>query len=103
MEIIKERITKEELEKLTKQRLYKLCSGDVLYCNKEFMEEQHYHYDLSIGDFVYLYPKENSILENGVKAIVTKVFTDKKYPNKKWWQFWIKQEEYITGYHLMIV
>ena len=100
MEIMTKRFTKEDVENY---RAYKLCSGDVLYCNKEFMEQQRYHYNLNVGDIVYLYPKKNNILEDGVKARVAQVFTEKKYPNKKWWQFWIKQEEYVTGYHLMII
>ena len=34
---------------------------------------------------------------------VTKRYTHKKYPNKRWWQFWIKQEEYVDGYKLLIL
>lgn len=75
-------------------RVYELHKQDVLYCNVEFMKEQKYYQELLLGQIVYL---------NGVSAKVIKVFKEKKYPNKKWWQFWIKQEEIITGYNLMVI
>ena len=75
-------------------RAYELHKGDVLYCNHEFMKEFRCYNDLLLLQEVNL---------NGIAARVVKVIKNKKYPNKKWWQFWLKQEEYVTGYHLEII
>ena len=84
-------------------RAHELHKEDVLYCNIKFMEEQRYYYELLLGQTIYFHTKDNNIREEGIAARVTKVFKEKKYPNKKWWQFWLKQEETVTGYHLMVV
>ena len=84
-------------------RVHQLHSGDVLYCNIEFMNYLGYPYELALGQNVYIYPEHNSIIAKSITAKVTKVHKHKKYPNKKWWQFWLKQEEYVEGYNLMIL
>ena len=85
------------------QRGYELHSGDILYCNTEWMKEAGYYYELSPGETIYVHTKNNNIREEGTAFRVTEVFKNKKYPNKKWWQFWLRQEEIVTGYHLMFI
>lgn len=87
----------------SKVRVYEFHLGDVLYFSVELMKKLGYYYELNAGDPVYIYPENNSIREDGTMLRVSKVFKEKKYPNKKWWQFWIKQEETVIGYHLMVV
>lgn len=82
------------IAEIQKERLCEVNSGDIVYCNSEFMKEFGYYQDLLLGQKVNL---------NGATSQVVKVFKEKKYPNKKWWQFWIKQEEYVTGYYLMVI
>lgn len=86
------------IKDMTIPRLYELHSGDVIYCNTLFINDLGYDHDLTLGTHIYI----DSIGNNPI-ARVTKVFKEKKYPNKKWWQFWIKQEEYVTGYYLEIM
>ena len=86
-----------------RHRAYELHKGDVIYGNTEFMKEHKYYYELLLGQTIYLHTKDNNIREEGIAVKVTKVFKEKKYPNKKWWQFWLKQEETVTGYHLMVL
>ena len=97
------RFIKMDNPALAAPRLYEVHNGDVLYCNTEWMEKFGYYYELTLGQTIYLHSENNNILEKGIEVQITKVFKDKKYPNKKWWQFWIKQEETVTGYHLMII
>lgn len=75
-------------------RAYELKRGDEIYFNIAAIKQFGYNYELSIGEDIYL-------MELPAKVIKRK--TRKKYPNKKWWQFWLKQEEYIDGYILMIL
>ncbi len=87
-------------------RAYELHSGDVIYCNVDAMKkkklDEHYIYygSRKLGDHIALYFQEHDV---AFSVKVVDVFKEKKYPNKKWWQFWIKQEETVTGYHLMVV
>ena len=96
-------------------RVYQLNAGDILYCNQETINKLiGYECKLKWNDEVYI--KENKMIlpvlisgynnftnSNSAKAKVVEVHKTKKYPNKKWWQFWLKQEEYIDGYNLMIL
>ena len=82
------------IKEITRPRLYELHSGDVLYCNTKFIEKLGHDYNLILGENIYII--------NCITAKVVKVFKEKN-PNKKWWQFWIKQEEIVTGYHLEII
>lgn len=85
-----------------KERMYELHINDIIYCNTAFIEELGYDYDLIPGEAIYIFQiKEERSIDKVAKVI--KVFTEKKYPNKKWWQFWLKQEEKVTGYHIIIV
>ena len=84
-------------------RAYELHRGDVLYCNTEWLKENGYYYELTLGEVIHIHQKPNSILNDGVEFRVVYAFKEKKYPNKKWWQFCIKQEEEVTGYHLEVV
>lgn len=96
----------ESIAKISKRmesRIYEAHRGDVLYCNIKFIEELGHPYELKLGQTLDIYKKENGMVTNGVVAEVIKVHSKKKYPNKKWWQFWLKQEEYIDGYNLMIL
>lgn len=91
------------IKEMTRPRLHELRSGDELYCNTKFMEEQKYYYELNLGDIIYIHSCRNNILEEGVAARVIKVEKERTNSDKKWWQFWIKHQEYVTGYNLMIV
>lgn len=91
---------KQQSERM-KERLYEIHSGDVLYCNVEFIKELGYPYELELGQTIYIYSEHNSIAKSDL--LVTEVHKTKKYPNKKWWQFWLKQEEYINGYSLTVL
>lgn len=100
----------DELKQFCKQRseimegrLYEMHNGDVLYCNVEFVRELRYPYELELGQTIHIYPEHNSIIAKGIDLLVTEVHKKKKYPNKKWWQFWLKQEEDITGYNLTVL
>ena len=84
-------------------RAYRLCSGDEVYFNTAMTEKIGYHYELELGQKIKLYPDNNSIIETGITLLVTEVHKTKKYPNKKWWQFWLKQKEYIDGYNLTVI
>ena len=84
-------------------RAYQLQSGDEVFCNVEWLECLGYYYELNLGQIIRIYPKPDNIIAKGMQAIVAKRYTHKKYPNKKWWQFWLKQEEYVDGYNLMIL
>ena len=83
-------------------RICELHSGDVIYCNTKFMEKQSYYYELILGDIIHLHSNKDNILEEGIASRVINVFK-KKTPDKKWWQFWIKQKEYVMGYNLEII
>lgn len=85
----------EQYDKRIKERLYEMHSGDILYCNIKFIEELGHPYELELG-------QSFGICKKGVVKVVN-IHKTKKYPNKKWWQFWLKQEEYIDGYNLMIL
>jgi len=74
-------------------RVTQLYSGDELYLNVAMMKDLGFERELQLGETVS-FP---------IKVQVTKRYTHKKYPNKKWWQFWLKQEEYVDGYNLMIM
>lgn len=84
-------------------RAYRLCKGDVLYFNTAMMQTIGYSYELELGQKIRLYPEPNSIIAKGIVLLVTEVHKIKKYPNKKWWQFWLKQETYIKGYNLEVL
>lgn len=86
-----------------KEMIYKAYSGDVLYCNAKFIEELGHPYKLKLGQTLDIYEKDGAMVTKGVVAKVVEVHKIKKYPNKKWWQFWLKQEEYIDGYNLMVL
>lgn len=75
-------------------RAYAPKSGDQIYFNVAAVKQLGYDYELSIGEDIYL-------MDIPAKAIERK--THKKYPNKKWWQFWLKQEEYVDGYVLLVL
>lgn len=83
-------------------RAIELHKGDVLYCNTKFMEEYGYYYELMPGEIIYIHSSPNSILNEGIMFRVVKIFKEKS-PNKKWWQFWIKQTEKVTGYHIEVM
>ena len=95
-------------EQETRLRAHKLHSGDVIYCNVEAMkelDENYMYYDMhyggrKLGDHIALYFKEHDV---AFSMKVIEVFKEKKYPNKKWWHFWLKQEETVTGYNLMVL
>ena len=93
--IEEKRFIKIDNPALAENRLYKVHNGYVLYCNKEWVQELGYDYDLLLGECIYV--------NGNITAKVIKVFRDKKYPNKRWWQFWIKQKEIVTGYHIMFI
>ena len=84
-------------------RAYQLHSGDELYCDVNFIKCLGYYYELELGQTISIYPEHNSIIAKGIAAKISKKYTHKKYPNKKWWQFWLKQEEYVDGYILTIL
>lgn len=84
-------------------RVYQLHRGDELYYNVEFIKELGHPYTLELGQTLNIYKKSNGMVTKGIVAKVSEVHTHKKYPNKKWWQFWLKQEEYIDGYNLMVL
>lgn len=75
-------------------RAYQLHSGDVLYCNVVMIKTLGYDYELKLNENIFM---------SGMQAKVSERYTHKKYPNKKWWQFWLKQEEYVDGYNLLIL
>lgn len=75
-------------------RAYQLYSGDEIYMNVTAVKTLGYDYELKLGENIFI---------SGMKAMIVKRCTHKKYPNKKWWQIWLKQEEYIDGYILMIL
>lgn len=75
-------------------RAYQLHSGDEIYMNVAAVKTLGYGYELKLSENIFI---------SGMQAMVVKRYTHKKYPNKKWWQFWLKQEEYIDGYNLMVL
>jgi hypothetical protein len=77
----------------TETRACRLWTGDEIYLNTKAMKDLGFQCELDLGETITL----------PFKAQVTKRYTHKKYPNKKWWQFWLKQEEYVDGYNLMIM
>lgn len=79
---------------LSEYRAYQLHSGDVLYFNVIAIKELGYDYKLKLGEDICI---------GNLSAKITKIYGKKKYPNKKWWQFWLKQEEYVEGYNLMVL
>jgi len=87
----------------TKERIHGLHKNDIIYCNTAFIEELGYYYELKLGELIFLHTKYNNILEEGKPLRVVRIFKEKKYLNKKWWQFWLKQEETVTGYHLEVI
>ena len=93
----------KKIEKMMKERVYEARSGDVLYCNTKFIEELGHPYELKLGWTLDIYEKDGAMVTKGVIAKVIEIHSKKKYPNKKWWQFWLKQEEYVDGYNLMIL
>lgn len=84
-------------------RAYQLQSGDEVFCNVKCIESLGYYYELNLGQIISMYPKSDNIIAKSMKAMVVQRCTHKKYPNKKWWQFWLKQEEYVDGYILIIL
>ena len=74
-------------------RAYQLCSGDEIYLNVASVKELGFERELQVGENISV----------PLQVLVTKRYTHKKYPNKRWWQFWIKQEEYVDGYNLLIL
>lgn len=84
-------------------RAYKLNSGDELYFDTVAVKNLGYEYELTLGQTICIYPENNSIIAKGIRLKVKEICCTKKYPNKKWWQFWIKQEKYINGYILMVL
>jgi len=99
-------VTKQS-EQSVQFRLYQLNKDDVIFIDTIGMERLGYTRKLVPGDRVHfnrhLCRAYYTIDLKNVSAIVTKVYKHKKYPNKKWWQFWLKQEEYTDGYNLMIL
>jgi hypothetical protein len=77
-----------------KARAYELHSGDVIYCDVIAMKSSGYDHKMKLGEHICI---------GSLCAYVTQIYKHKKYPNKKWWQFWLNQEEYIDGYNLMIL
>ena len=98
----------KDYAKAMELRVCELHSGDVIYCNVEAMkklDENYIYYDIryggrKLGDHIALYFQEYDV---AFSMEVVEVFKEKKYPNKKWWQFWLKQEETVTGYNLMVI
>ena len=108
----------EEIKEITKRaeiRTYKLNAGDIMYCDQIAINKLvGYECRLKVNDEVYI--KEGQMIlpvfivggsdyinSNNVRAKITRVKKTKKYPEKKWWQIWLKQEEHIEGYYLMIM
>ena len=95
----------EEFEKINegrRARILRLSQGDILYFNVPWIESIGCQYELKLGQIIDIV-REGDLSDVKGKAKVVKIFKAKKYPNKKWWQFWLKQEEYIGGYNLMIL
>ncbi len=80
-----------------------LNKGDVIYCYPEFMTVLTHgnSYKLEVGQTIY--PDDDSLRENGAAFMIIGIDKEKKYPTKKWWQFWLKQEENAIGYKLIVV
>ena len=97
IECLNEELLYKKSEESLDWRLYELHSGDVFYCNVDAIKELGYDYDLILGDVVYL----GSVITDP-SARVVKVIKNNKH-TKKWWQFWIKQQEKVTGYNLMVI
>ena len=97
------KITKTNNIDSSKCRACRLYRGDVVYFNAEMMKAIGYNYELELGQKIRLYPEQNSIIAKGISLLVTEVHKTKKYPNKKWWQFWLKQETYVKGYNLEVL
>lgn len=98
------RIQIESINKRMKEQIYKAHSDDIFYCDTMFVEKYlGYPYELELGQVIYIYPENNSIIAKSTAVEVTKIHKTNKYPNKKWWQFWVKKEECVEGYTLMVL
>lgn len=75
-------------------RAYKLQSGDMIYLSIVALQELGYDSNLQLGD---------NIVIGELHAHAMKRKYHEKYPDKKWWQFWLKQEEYTDGYTFLIL
>ena len=87
----------------SKCRAYRLNHGDIVYFNKTMMNTIGYPYELELGQKIRLYPEQNNIIAPSTVLLIKDIHRTKKYPNKKWWQFWLKQETYIEGYDLEVL
>lgn len=75
-------------------RVVELHSGDVLYFNIEAIKTLGIDKTLKAGENIDI----NDDLSMKVMDVITKVIQD-----KKWWQFWRKKKEEVTGYNLMVI
>lgn len=81
----------------TEDKIYRtvqLHSGDVLSFNIEAVKTLGIERTLKLGENIEI----NEDLTMMVTYVIKKTIQD-----KKWWQFWLKKQEEVTGYHLMVI
>ena len=78
-------------------RIIELHYGDEIFCYPDTLDVQP-----RLGDYIKLnkgFEVAMSPISDDTHAIVIKII--KSNPDKRWWQFWVKQE--ILGYILRVV